>query len=454
MKECVFGMNELFNLFKNFKVNDNDNQMGGVILYGTGATLDGWLFEIEFAFEMFKNKNSIDNSLMFKDLIYMVVDDTKIEKEISIEGKNFVIKNPKSIKYLSEEQKTNSIVLITAGRYARHIATLLQSPDFPANMKYADLNALSFNLETWNKKLIRFLMKNWVKEYDYFDIPRLTKTLYSWMEKDQCIMPFIDIKLTQKCTLNCRHCSSLMSSLKRKNIDKHQELDMILKDIEILDRNCLYIGTVALSTGEVLAYPHLKEVLDVLVNNEKIHEVTIITNATVLPAGSVIPLLKNRKVSLYISDYRNIVQMAKVVEFYEKNDIDFEIFTGLQWKAMESYPVRQNLDSAELVKRFNDCGIINLCPPGIRNGKIFACGFTDIFQNLGECVSSKDYIDVSNCTATEFKKMFYELLDIDYLDSCDMCPYANGGDRFVDAGVQIDEKKRWHRSNYMIVKRN
>ena len=119
------------------------------------------------------------------------------------------------------------------------------------------------------------------------------------------------------------------------------------------------------------------------------------------------------------------------------------------------YPKRKNLSIDALKNIFSSCGFANSCPCIITEGKVFACGLTKLLCQLNEYDGKKDYFETSGLDSKGFKFKFYEMLETDYLESCDLCGSIEGlnEDKFIDAGIQADSDKQWQRSSYMLVKR-
>ena len=298
-------------------------------------------------------------------------------------------------------------------------------------------------------KVFQKLMKHWAMEYNYSDISDLSAKLLSWLDAEQAIVPEIGIKLTQKCTLSCKHCMDRIPFLPQEDVP----LDVVLHDLELLLKHALYIGELTFVTGEVLIYPYLPEVLELAVRSPKVHRIMINTNGTVIPNEKAMPFLQSPKCIINISDYGNLVKMAKAVDFYERTGINFTVRTEMKWKPYGAYPVRQGLNIESLREIFATCSVANGCPPMMSDGKFYICGIAEKFHALGECCSPRDYVDLSG--KGTFKENYNRMMNEDYLECCDMCDIAAYGNstEFVVAGMQNDPGRQWHRSAYTIAKR-
>lgn len=277
----------------------------------------------------------------------------------------------------------------------------------------------------------------------------LAEKLLSWLDGDKAIVPDIGIKLTNKCSLNCKHCIDRIPYLPNTDVP----IETVKHDLDILLDNAVYVGMITFVSGEVLVYPHLDEVLKIVVESPKVHKVIINTNGTVLPCEASVPYLKSPKCSIYISDYGDIVKMARAVDFYERNDIDILIRTEMKWKPYGAYPEKKGMSVDDLKKMFASCSIASTCPPLMTGGKAAICGIAEKFRELGAYTGTRDFFDLSE--KGKFKENYYRMMSIDYMECCDMCDIVELGNstEYITAGEQIDPKKQWHRSNYTISKR-
>jgi len=85
---------------------------------------------------------------------------------------------------------------------------------------------------------------------------------------------FFEIELTNRCNLNCIHCRNSVSNSRSLSFEA---VDKILENIFSFPSEDKYI---ALSGGEPLLYPHIREIIEKIVSKDI--EAQVITNATVM----------------------------------------------------------------------------------------------------------------------------------------------------------------------------
>lgn len=430
-----------------------------IILFGAGRHMHGYVFQFEFVSQFLK-KNGAHLSCSFIDRVSAVIDNSPRKQGGGepIADKKFTITSPaqeirKATKQIKNNKKKQFIIIITATRYAKEMESDIHAYDVPPNISYVVASELSCDIVKgrWPRKFFRQLMRDWADQYTYADIPSLVDKLFSWLKNDLTVVPEMGMKLTQKCTLNCRNCIDRVPFMEKKDVP----FDMVDKDLDLLIENCDDIGRLTFVTGETLVYPQLAKVLEKTVNNPKLHQIFFNTNGTVLPSDACVPYLQSEKCLIHISDYGDIVRMARAVDFYERHDIAFFISSEMTWKNVGRYPKARHLDVEHLKKEYASCGVGNACPPIFTDGKLFPCAIACWFHGMGEYKGTRDYAELKNISKEEFRHRLYTIMDTDYLESCDMCDVSVYGNlpQNIDAGVQIDSKKQWHRSKYTICPR-
>lgn len=173
-----------------------------------------------------------------------------------------------------------------------------------------------------------------IEDEDFCEINKFIGTWY-WYNKHQLHIPEMHMALTTKCTLNCQHCNMYIPHYKVNG--RHQEISEVLDTIklyfEATDKTYIF----ALLGGEPFLYPYLEEVIKYihLHFKEKIGDLVIVTNGTIFPQESVLNLLKECNVKVYISDYSKYVsyndKLLSLKKRFGEYKIEYKIFSALEW---------------------------------------------------------------------------------------------------------------------------
>lgn len=136
----------------------------------------------------------------------------------------------------------------------------------------------------------------------------------------------VNLMITQKCTLRCRDCVSLMPLYAHPT---DYEFDDFQNDFEILMNTVSYIGTVHILGGEPFVHPRLADIIYcVSRHSTEIGIIRLVTNATIVPREDVLEALRATGIQVAISDYGPYSRRkAELILALEKCHIDY-VFWG------------------------------------------------------------------------------------------------------------------------------
>lgn len=235
-------------------------------------------------------------------------------------------------------------------------------------------------------------------------------------------IPYLEMFITTKCNLRCKHCSNLIPEL---NSRQNYEISILIEWLDELLSNidCLY--RLKIHGGEVFLHPRLADFIAYVNNQPKIKSIRLTTNGTIIPADSILQLIANSKIVVQISDYRlPTTKTQQLIEEFKKFGVKYIYFKDQTWKDFGEVALRGS-------NRFDDCGM-KRCS-SFYEGKIYLCSRAAIMTKSGYIPD--DGISVylpKNQLRRQLKKMYGGKLSI----ACDYCDgdtkYANS----ISAGEQ------------------
>ena len=246
------------------------------------------------------------------------------------------------------------------------------------------------------------------------------------------------VVLSTKCSLKCRDCNNLIPLFNSKsdlNTDKIiSSLQSILNVVDCINR-------VELIGGEPFLASNLEEVLKFVLGQEKIVTIEMTTNGTVIPKESLIPLLQDSKVKICISDYNEIVDCKKIIDFCQKYALKYHVLTIKHW-----------INSGGIVKRFRSfdqlthqylsCQSSYLCKT-LFEDKLFQCARASSLYALNICDDVNGYLKVDSSIS---KERLFDFIFGDNNPACDYCNTATSDGLQVAPAIQEgggkDESKR------------
>lgn len=252
------------------------------------------------------------------------------------------------------------------------------------------------------------------------------------------VLGCFDIPVTTKCTLRCKHCSSLMPYYKStQNFDMAQ----LLNDVQKLIDNVDYVPRINVLGGEPFLHPELYKLLHLLNDNSKVEKVRIITNGTVIPHNSpeLIHELLEPKMQVRISHYTlGNVDAKKFALFLDANHVQytFKEFgeNEFQWFDFGDFGCR-NRTAEELLIQKNKCDVEWY---SYLDGKLFCCPraahATD--ANL-IAISDSNYFDVRNSTSNTKMDLFRYVMGNRPGSACNHCDRGTANCKIVKVAEQF-----------------
>lgn len=244
----------------------------------------------------------------------------------------------------------------------------------------------------------------------------------------------IEAVVTERCSLKCKDCSSLMPYYKEPcNVD----VNNLIAWTENLLVGVSYIGELRILGGEPFLNPQVGTLIQRFSKHEKIGMITIYTNGTVLPKDELLQIIKENDVFIHMSDYgigeknRNVF-MQKCEEMH----INYTVRKYDEWYEFGPF-TSNNIPEVGLEKMYQNCISANCYT--VLNGRLYHCPRAAHAGALGlikEC--TKDSLDLRKELQEDQVKFF--LYNTSYIDACRYCYGTGNSDKLVRAAVQVNEK--------------
>ena len=169
--------------------------------------------------------------------------------------------------------------------------------------------------------IANFLNEQGLQEFvDYCNVGHFMSE-WLWIARQMNCVFHVDMTITTKCTLNCRHCNLFIPYHKEQI---NFSLDEMKESIDLFFERIDYVTYFGLIGGETFLNPQLEEFIEYLGENyrSQIGRITVVTNGTVKPKDSLLQAIKKYEMYLSISDYTNVVpygeRMDELVEKAKK----------------------------------------------------------------------------------------------------------------------------------------
>jgi organic radical activating enzyme len=233
-------------------------------------------------------------------------------------------------------------------------------------------------------------------------------------------VPRLNVVITSRCTLNCRHCSSLMPYYETPS---DFDLSAIVASLDALFACADLVYHVELLGGEPFLNKDLPIIADHLLDSERVLHMDVITNGTVLPPDRMLSALNRDAVSVVIDDYGQLSRKKRSLsDALQRHGIDFRVNKHWAWADLGGFEAR-HLSEKALTERFRKCNF-NTCTE-LLDGKLYRCPRSSHGTKTGMIPEyAEDYLDISHASTNdplikESVKGF--LCEKRFIRACDHC---------------------------------
>lgn len=244
---------------------------------------------------------------------------------------------------------------------------------------------------------------------------------------------YLEIPITTRCSLRCKHCSNLIPCYKKQN---DYDVNIIIKSIKKFLECINNIVFIRILGGEPFLSHNLTKVIIELLKSKKIQRIEVVTNGTIIPKDKkLINVLKDERIIVSISQYP-IVDYNKLTIFLEKNNIKYRVDKMDFWMNYGNIEKR-NKTKKQLIKQYKKCN--NVCK-SLVNGQIHLCPRSSHGTDLGIITNNnEDYLDLldKNLTISEKKEKLNKLLKKKYIKACDYCDYGTKKSKKIPVAEQL-----------------
>ena len=254
-------------------------------------------------------------------------------------------------------------------------------------------------------------------------------------DSDQINLAFLDIQLTERCSMKCKDCSNLMQYYEKPIHADHDELVLSLNNLLASIDN---LSEARLLGGEPFLYTKIDKVIDILCKSKKVSKIYIYTNGTIKVKYNVIEALKNNKITVEITDYGEKLSRNKdnLINIFQKENINYVCHKPQNWTDSARI-VENNLDDNNLSKMFKACCVNDVFT--LLHGKLYHCPFSANVVNLKALFASNDeFVDLKDLGTDELKKSLKKFIfGRPYLDACKLCLGRDFTQKIVEPAIQL-----------------
>jgi organic radical activating enzyme len=249
-------------------------------------------------------------------------------------------------------------------------------------------------------------------------------------------MKYLDVVVTEICSLKCKDCSNLMQYYKKP---QHSDLDILLSSLTRIMKCVDHLCEFRVLGGEPLVNKDVYKVIEKLTSFENVDKVIIYTNATIVPKGGDLECLKHEKIIFDISNYGSDSRKHDLlIDTLKANNIAFQTRIVDVWTDSGEIRYREETET-ELFNKFNNCCVKDNM--SLMHGNLYRCPFSANGAVLKAIPhKSSDVVDVAdeNICLDELKGHIFDLYNNrKYITPCTYCNGRDLSTPLIKAAIQI-----------------
>lgn len=265
--------------------------------------------------------------------------------------------------------------------------------------------------------------------------------------KSRFLVHRLRVMITSRCTLNCKECSVYIPYVENHRDDNDWE--QMVSDIKVFLDAAKELQEIELFGGEPLLHPDLHKIVSALKSEPRIHQISVITNGTILPNEQLIKALADDKRTIYrMSSYGNKLstKIGETELILKQNNIRYEIIDYKTW--YKNAEVKNLNESEDVVKKKFICcmegsGLVYWC------GKIYFCVALPFLLEINAFPQSdNNFFDMRNSGLkyNELVNKLYQYIDRSNTDQyVDACRYCTGKSSInFKQSVPVAEQAKGH----------
>jgi hypothetical protein len=326
----------------------------------------------------------------------------------------------------------DAVVVIGAGRYYSQIHKQLSENGYARIYNDADIiDAIDFAAVPYDK------VKGIV--WRLAQLGRLSRI--QAIPTDALHLERLNIVVTERCTLRCRHCSSLMPSYRKP---RDCDTALLLEAIDRIMSCAAFIYHMEVLGGEVFLNRDLAVIIATLSQYDNIFQIDVITNGTMLPDKELLIALKRDNICVVVNDYGAVSKkkdtlLALLGEIGVKNRLN----KHWAWADLGKLSPR-NRDAAQLTALFQRCNF-RTCTE-LLHGELHRCPRSSHGMNTGLMRRyDDDYVNVYDKTVgtAELKEQIRRLIeDKTFIQACNYCDGNTSDSLMLEPAEQNHQEKK------------
>ena len=253
----------------------------------------------------------------------------------------------------------------------------------------------------------------------------------NYLHPERLTVQSVDLMITERCSMKCRDCSNLMQYYEHP---ENAELAPMLAWINALCSRMDEVYEWRVIGGEPFMHKELHTVVAHLCAIQNVRQVSIFTNATIMPREHQWSAFEHEKVRFYITEYDQSRQLAPLQVALNERGIAYVSERANGWTDCASLK-KHDRTREQNEALFAECCAKNL--PTLADGRLYRCPFAANAAKLKAVPDYRsDYLNVLEVGREDINSF---LRDKRILETCDHCNGRSYGAAVIVPAVQTKQ---------------
>ena len=261
--------------------------------------------------------------------------------------------------------------------------------------------------------------KTWLQKFCFL-LKKLPETMlkhYHSKREGYVILPRVGVPVTLRCTLNCDKCDAHIPDIVNPT---DINVDRLIDELELFFSQVDYVSCMVFTGGEAFLHPHLDRILRFCAETNKVGNIRLQTNGTLLPTNKeLFAVLKDKNITVMITDYGRHLQpnVDKLKNILLNKGIAFTHTGTAFWCDTGEFCKKQE-GSAK--RRYRTC--TQRLFMTYFDGKLYPCCKSNIsieYGGLKDC--DEDFISLNEVEPYKIAEYLKKLRKKPVLHSCSYC---------------------------------
>ena len=247
------------------------------------------------------------------------------------------------------------------------------------------------------------------------------------------------ISVGQACNYKCVDCANFCP--KADNETKRYPLELIINNLNIVLKHLKYIDTIQLQGGEPFVYSDIGKLVDYIGGlKEKVHNIVIATNGSIIPSDGLMQVLRDNSVEIRISNYgKSIENIKRLQDKCNDFSVQYRLYNFIskdaQWFQCGRVDTPKEGDTTVVRNRYRNCAF-NMCLTMERD-EISKCSrATNSYRIQGFKRKPGDYVAIRD-NHNFLKELRRYVLSREPMNAC---MYCYGTTKSIPAAIQEGEE--------------